>query len=76
MHHLRKLVKKIMTNNLQQQLHKKMLKTITIKNVHINVIIHWNLLYALKIWSCLNFIKKRPPFFFPKSSWYLLRSDA
>ena len=24
-----------------------------------NVIIHWNLLYALKIWNCLNFIQKR-----------------
>ena len=49
-----------------------MFKTITIKNVHI--ITHWNLLYALKIWSCLNFIQKRR-LFFAKSSWYLLRSD-
>ena len=24
-----------------------------------NVIIHWNLLYALKIWNYLNFIQKR-----------------
>ena len=24
-----------------------------------NVIIHWNLLYALKLWSCLNFTQKR-----------------
>ena len=29
-----------------------------------NVIIHWNLLYALKIWNCLNFIQKRRLFFF------------
>ena len=28
-----------------------------------NVIIHWNLLYALKIWNCLNFIQKRRLFF-------------
>ena len=27
-----------------------MFKTITRKNVHI-IIIHWNLLYALKIWN-------------------------
>ena len=50
----------------------KMFKTITIKNV----IIHWNLLYALKIWNCLNFVQKRRLFFFAKSSWYLLRSDV
>ena len=24
-----------------------------------NIITHWNLLYALKIWNCLNFIQKR-----------------
>ena len=24
-----------------------------------NAIMHWNLLYALKIWNCLNFIRKR-----------------
>ena len=29
-----------------------------------NVIIHWNFLYALKIWNCLNFIQKRRHFFF------------
>ena len=50
-----------------------MFKTITIKNVH--TITHWNLLYPLKIWSCLNFIQKRQPFS-AKSSRYLLRSDA
>ena len=37
---------------------------------------HWNLLYALKICNCLNFIQKRQLFFFAKSSWYLLRSDV
>ena len=41
-----------------------------------NVIIHWNLLYALKVWNCLSFIQKRQPFFFAKSSCYLLRSDV
>ena len=61
-----------MTNNLQQKLHTKMLKTS--KKCTYNIITHWNLLYALKIWSCLNFIQKRQPFF-AKSSWYLLRSD-
>ena len=29
-----------------------------------NVIIHWNSLYALKIWNCLNFIPKRSLIFF------------
>ena len=29
-----------------------------------NVIIRWNLLYALKICICLNFIQKRRPIFF------------
>ena len=24
-----------------------------------NVIIHWSLLYAQKIWNCLNFIQER-----------------
>ena len=28
-----------------------------------NVIIHWNLLYALKVWNCLSFIQKRRLFF-------------
>ena len=28
-----------------------------------NVNTHWNLLYALKILNCLNFIQKRRPFF-------------
>ena len=28
-----------------------------------NVNTHWNLLYALKIWNCLNFIQKRRLFF-------------
>ena len=28
-----------------------------------NVNTHCNLLYALKIWNCLNFIRKRRPFF-------------
>ena len=41
-----------------------------------NVIIHWNLLYALKISNCLNFIQKRRLPFFAKSIWYLLRSDV
>ena len=50
-----------------------MLKTITVKSVHI--ITHWNLLYAQKIWSCLDFIQKRR-LFLAKSSWYLLRSDV
>ena len=34
-----------------------MFKIITMKNVHI--ITHWNLLYALKIWNCLNFIQRK-----------------
>ena len=28
-----------------------------------NVILHWNLLYALKIWNCWNFTQKRRLFF-------------
>ena len=37
------------------QLHTKIFKIITMKNAHI--ITHWNLLYALKIGNCLNFIQ-------------------
>ena len=29
-----------------------------------NAVIPWNLLYALKIWNCLNFIQKRKLIFF------------
>ena len=29
-----------------------------------NVNTHCNLLYALKVWNCLNFIRKRKLFFF------------
>ena len=36
-----------------------------------NAIIHWNLLYALKLWNCLSL----QLLFFTKSSWYLLWSD-
>ena len=66
-------VKQFTTNSNYAQKYSKLL----IKNTHIyNVIIHWNLLYALKIWNCLNFIQKRRLYFFAKSSWYLLRSDV
>ena len=41
-----------------------MFKIITMKNVQIPVITHWNLLHALKIWNCLNFIQKRRLIFF------------
>ena len=49
-----------------------MLKTITMKNAQnyynekcpYNVIIHWNLLYALKVWNYLNFIEKKTLIFF------------
>ena len=51
---------KYMTNNLQQWLHKKMFKIITMKNVATyNLNTHCNLLYALKVWNCLKFIWKR-----------------
>ena len=41
-----------------------MLQTITYneKSTY-DVIIHWNLLYALKTWNFLNFIQKRRLFF-------------
>ena len=38
-----------------------------------NVIIHWNLLYALKI---RTLFKRDDYFIFAKSSWHLLRSDV
>ena len=54
-----------MTNNLQRWLHTEMFKIITVKNiVTYNVNRHCNLLYAVKVWNCLNFIRKRRQFFF------------
>ena len=63
MHPLRKEVKQIYD--------KQFTAVTTIKNVQnyynekctYNVIIHWNLLYALKVWNCLKFIQKRRLFF-------------
>ena len=64
MHPLRKEVKQIYD--------KQFTAVTTIKNVQnyynekctYNIIIHWNLLYALKIWHCLIVIQKRRLFFF------------
>ena len=42
-----------------------------------NVVIHWNLLYALKIWNYLKFIvKKRLFFLFNQVAINLLKSDV
>ena len=42
-----------------------------------NIITHWNLLYALTLWNCLNFIQKRilNSFLFNQVTIYL-RSDV
>ena len=42
-----------------------MFKTITMKNVYTyNVIFHWNLLYALKIWNWFKLYSKEKTNFF------------
>ena len=52
-----------MASNLQQKLHTNVQNYYNEKSTY-NVIIHWNLLYALKIWNCLNFNQKRRLIFF------------
>ena len=74
MHHLRKEVKKNYDKQFTIVTTHKNVQNYYNEKCTYNIITHWNLLYALKIWSCLNFIQKSQ-LFFAKSSWYLLRSD-
>ena len=54
-----------MTNNLQQYVttHKNVQNYYNGKRTY-NVNTHCNLLYAIKVWNCLKFIRKRKLIFF------------
>ena len=52
-----------MTNNLQHYTHKNVQNYYNEKCTY-NINTHCNLLYALKVWNCLNFIRKRILIFF------------
>ena len=53
-----------MTNKLQPVATHKNVQNYYNEKCTYNIILHWNLLYALKIWNCFKFIQKTRLFFF------------
>ena len=63
MHHLRKHVKKFYNSQFTTVTAHKYIQNYYNEQCTYNVITHRNLLYALKVWNCLNFIRKEGYFF-------------
>ena len=58
MHHLKQVKKNYGKQFTAAATHKNVQNDYNEKCTY-NVIIHWNLLYALILWNCLNFTQKR-----------------